>query len=262
MNSSTEGLVLRVQKAGDNDRLCTLLTEKMGLVRAFAKGAARMKHKNFAATTQFAWSSFEVFSLRGRYSIDEALCVEGHFPLRGDAEKLALAAYLCELCIALVPEEQPAPEFCRLMRAAFYYLAAGRAQGIVKAAAEMRMMALSGLAPNLLMCGKCGRYDGDVMFFLPFSGELRCGGCGSDDLYDEGGTTPPLHGYPTYIELVKGSLTALRHTVYAEFDKTFSFSIPGEGVAALNAASESYLLHHLEREFKTLEIYKRLIGDL
>lgn len=248
MNISTEGLILRVQKIGDSDRLCTILTQKMGIIRAFAKGAARIKHKNFSATMQFAWVSVELFSGRDRYIIDEAVCIEGHFSLREDAEKLALAAYLCELSMELVPEGQPAPEMCRLMRAAFYYLSpnslkTSRPQGIIKAAAEMRMIALAGLAPDLLMCEGCGCYEADRMFFLPFSGRIRCGEC---------------EVHEPAIELVKGSLTALRHTIYADFDKTFSFSIPGEGVDALNMASESYLMRHIEREFKTLDIYKKL----
>ena len=83
------------------------------------------------------------------------------------------------------------------------------------------------------------------MFFLPIEGRIRCGKCEIRE--------------PS-IELVKGSLTALRHTIYADFDKTFSFSIPDEGVKALNMASESYLARHVEREFKTLDIYKKLLN--
>ena len=80
------------------------------------------------------------------------------------------------------------------------------------------------------------------MFFLPRSGRIFCGECYRPD------------GEPA-IPLGRGVLTALRHTIYAEFDKLFSFQLPEEALEQLAKASEAYTLCRLERGFTTLDFY-------
>ena len=60
------------------------------------------------------------------------------------------------------------------------------------------------------------------------------------------------------IPLSEAALTALRHTVYADDDKLFSFSLNSEGLEQLNRASEAYLKYRFEKDFKTLNFYKAI----
>ena len=60
------------------------------------------------------------------------------------------------------------------------------------------------------------------------------------------------------IALNPSTLTALRHTIYADDDKLFSFSLSQEGLNVLNLASESYLKYRFEKDFKTLNFYKTI----
>lgn len=52
--------------------------------------------------------------------------------------------------------------------------------------------------------------------------------------------------------------TAMRHCVYAEFDKLFQFTLPEDSIDLLERASEEYLLHISEKSFKTLDFYKTI----
>lgn len=246
MNISTDAIVLRVQKIGERDRLCTLLAGKLGVVRAFAKGAQSLKHKCFAATMQFAYSRFELYSGRDRYLIDEAQCEDTNYAIRTDPDKLALGQYLCELTMNLAAQEEASPDYLHLLRTALYYLAHDkRPIEVIKSATEMRELAWAGYMPDLLMCDKCGAYEAQQMFFLPASGKLRCGDCGVPEFEDS-------------VELACGSLTALRHTVYADVNKNYSFTLPAQGLAKLSEASEKYLLLQTGCDYKTLEFYHML----
>ena len=60
------------------------------------------------------------------------------------------------------------------------------------------------------------------------------------------------------LALNEGTLTVLRHTVYADDDKRFSFALPKDDIVVLNAASESYLKYRFEKDFKTLIFYKTI----
>ena len=78
------------------------------------------------------------------------------------------------------------------------------------------------------------------MIFLPDSGTLLCSACG---------------GQKRGIPLDRGMLTALRYTVYADFDKLFAFRLPEAGLWEVARASEAYVLNTLGRSFPTLDFY-------
>jgi len=245
MNLSTEGIVLRVQTIGESDRLCTLLTARYGVIRAFSKGAKNIKNKNFTATSQFAYGRYELYFSRDRYVIDESHAEQLFVPLRDDIEKLALGQYLCELAGELAPREGDGSCYMRLMLMALHHLAKGsRPAGVIKAASELRMLAMAGYMPDLVMCADCGAYEADVMHFLPLSGRIRCSQCGS--------------GGEVSVELSRGALSAMRHSMYVDLDKTFSFALAEPSLTQLTAAAERYLYTKIERDFTTLDFYKGL----
>ncbi|MDD2417406.1 MAG: DNA repair protein RecO, partial [Oscillospiraceae bacterium] len=53
-------------------------------------------------------------------------------------------------------------------------------------------------------------------------------------------------------------LAAMRHIVYSEFDKCFSFTMSEEGLKQLSVYAEKFMLVQLGRSFKTLEFYNSL----
>jgi DNA repair protein RecO (recombination protein O) len=83
------------------------------------------------------------------------------------------------------------------------------------------------------------------MYFSLKAGVITCGKCHREN---EG---------PTAV-LTSGVLAALRHTIYAPFPKLFSFELSEEGQRMLESASERYVLTQLERNFKTLDFYRRV----
>ena len=161
-------------------------------------------------------------------------------------ERLSLAQYFCELAGALAPQETEAGDFLRLILNALHFLCKGtKPQLLLKSIVEMRMLSLAGYMPNLICCAGCSCYEADEMFFLPRSGVIYCGGC----------LQPSAE--PT-LRLSRGALTGLRHTIYADFDKLFSFNLSEQGMKELSRASEQYVLSTLQRSFNTLDFYNQM----
>ncbi len=246
MQINTDGLVIMEKSVGESDRLITILTRQEGIVRAFAQQAKRLKSKNFSATQLLCYSRFSIYKGRDKYIINDAQPVEVFFDLRRDLERLSLAQYFCELAFALAPEETEAGDFLRLILNALHFLSKGlRPNLLLKSIVEMRMLSLAGYMPNLVCCADCACYEADMMYFLPKSGVLYCADCYRP-------SAEPA------ISFSKGVLTALRHTVYADFDKLFSFQLPPEGQLQLSKVSEAYVLNTLERTFPTLDFYRSM----
>ena len=163
---------------------------------------------------------------------------------RNDLVKLSAAQYFCELCGALAPVEEPSEPYLRLILNSLHLLEASkRPVRLIKAVFEMRILTLSGYMPDLVACRGCGAYEDETMYFYPLDGSLRCGKC-----------RVPGRSLP----LSAGALAALRHSVYADFERLFSFTLTGDSLNEFSAAAEDFLLCRTERTFPTLEFFKSL----
>lgn len=246
MKFKTNGLIIKEQSIGEQDKLVTVLTDSHGIIRAFVRRAKNIKSPKCASTGLLCYSTLSVFENKGTYTIDEAQSVEMFIGLRNDVRNMSLAQYFCELCMTLCPKEQEAYSCLRLILNALHLLSNKKKDSLlIKACVEMRLLALSGYMPDLVMCDQCGAYEASQMLFVPKTGKLFCGSCSTQN--GARGIMAPL-----------SVITALRHTIYADFDKLFSFSVSDSSLKLLNSISESYLSSITEKDFLTLQFFKMM----
>ncbi len=246
MKFQTDGLIIKEQNIGEQDKLVYALTKSHGVIKAFVRGAKNIKNQKCAPSSLLSYSRLTFYKSRESYIIGDARILRIFSKLRGDVKKTCLAQYFCELALTICPREQPAEKFLSLMLNSLYLISEGkRSEELVKPCFEMRLAAMAGYLPDLVMCRECGVYAAEEMYFSPRTGEIECASC---------------HGIKAdgMIKLSEAALTALRHTVYSDDDKLFSFTLSDEGLKMLNAASESYLQYRFEKEFKTLNFYKAI----
>ena len=246
MKFQTDGLIIKEQNIGEQDKLVYALTKSHGVIKAFVRGAKNIKNQKCAPSSLLSYSRLTFYKSRESYIIGDARILRIFSKLRGDVKKTCLAQYFCELALTICPREQPAEKFLSLMLNSLYLISEGkRSEELVKPCFEMRLAAMAGYLPNLVMCRECGVYAAEEMYFSPRTGEIECASC---------------HGIKAdgMIKLSEAALTALRHTVYSDDDKLFSFTLSEEGLKMLNAALESYLQYRFEKEFKTLNFYKAI----
>ena len=223
MKFRTEGLIIKEQNIGEQDKLVHVLTNSNGVVKAFVRGAKNIKGGKAAATSLLSYSLLTFHTGRDSYSIGDARTLRVISKLGGDVKKMCLAQYFCELAGKFAPEGTPAEAYLRLLLNALFYLSRGeRPQALLKAAVEMRILALSGFMPDLVACAQCGEYLTDRTYFYPQKGSFLCENCHRP--------SPE----PCY-ELSRGAISALRHTIYADFEKLFAFSLSPQSEADENA---------------------------
>ena len=246
MKFQTDGLIIKEQNIGEQDKLVYARTKSHGVIKAFVRGAKNIKNQKCAPSSLLSYSRLTFYKSRESYIIGDARILRIFSKLRGDVKKTCLAQYFCELALTICPREQPAEKFLSLMLNSLYLISEGkRSEELVKPCFEMRLAAMAGYLPDLVMCRECGVYAAEEMYFSPRTGEIECASC---------------HGIKAdgMVKLSEAALTALRHTVYSDDDKLFSFTLSEEGLKMLNSASESYLQYRFEKEFKTLNFYKAI----
>lgn len=246
MNLTTNGLIIKEQDIGENNRLVTVLTKSNGIIRAFIKNAGNLKNSKGAATRLLCYSRLNIFKGRGAYIIDDAQCCEMFTALRNNVIKMTLAQYFCELSLYFFPEEAPCEEGLRLILNTLYMISKEkRSDSIIKGSAEMRLASICGYMPDLVCCNKCGKYEDERMNFIPKDGILLCENCSCAKT-------------EYHINTGLGVTAALRHSIYAPLEKIFSFSLSKDGELLFERAAEEYLLSVAGTDFKTLDFYKTL----
>ncbi|HBL41394.1 MAG TPA: DNA repair protein RecO [Ruminococcaceae bacterium] len=242
MRLNTEGLILRESKTGEADRIVTVLTRDMGVVRAFVRGARSVKSTKLSATQLLSYSKISVFMNRDAYTIDEAEPIEVFFHLRSDMVRVSLAMYFCELLAELAPEGGDASEILSMALNSLYLLNGNKLPTQqLKAIFELRLLSLTGYMPNLVACCQCKAYSTDKMYFSPSNGQLWCDRCQPNEF------TRPLD---------IGVVTAMRHICYAEPNKLFSFKLSPAGLLSLEETVQNYLLAQTQRRYKSLDFYR------
>lgn len=242
----TKGVVLRETETKEADKILTLLTADRGKISVIARGVRRKSCKYAACAQQLAYSEWTLYQKGDWYYANEGTTIELFNGLRTDLEALALGCYLAELTEAVTAPEIPAPETLRLLLNGLYALSAlHKPPAIVKPAFELRLLCLAGYEPLADSCAYCGTPDPENPMLDVVQGVLRCGKCGVGER---------LKSLP----LCRDSLAALRHIVYGEAKRLYSFTLGPEALGRLNAAAEAFVSAQLERGFRTLDFYKSL----
>jgi len=238
---TTTGIIIRSKASGD-DRLVTVLTPDHGVLDAVARSAATPRGRLTSATELFCYSRLVLFSYRGSNTIDSADVEETFFDLRKDLEGLALASYFAELCCELAPREEEASAYLRLLLNTLYLIVKrSKPLAQLKAIFELRLLTMAGFMPDLTACSVCGEYKEGSMLFSVENGALYCKDC--------------HRGQAVASEIPAGVLAAMRHILYADFSKLFSFTLPKDSLRVLAGFSERYLLTQMQRGYRSLDFY-------
>ena len=167
--------------------------------------------------------------------------------MRQDLVKFALGCYGAEVTELLAVEGVPNPELLSLLLNSLHALdRLQRPPALIKAAFELRALCLAGYEPMLDGCAVCGREPPEEPRFHLREGVLHCAAC-RGEVGD--GISMPVSG---------AVLSAMRHIVYGDPKRLFSFHLGEEELRTLAGTAEAYLLTQLERGFRTLDFYKQI----
>ena len=248
MHSSTKALVLRSVDYKESDKILTLLTPQDGKVTASARGS-RKKGSSIAAGTQLlTYADMVLYEYQGRWSVKEAAVERQFRGVEQDIERLSLGCYFAEVAEALAVEDLPAPELLSLVLNSLHVLDKRPEKPLeqVKAAFELKVMCLSGYEPILDACAVCGQEPPQQPRFHLKEGVLHCAACREE--VGEGISMP----------LSPSTLAAMRHIVYGDPKRLFSFQLDRDSLEQLSGVCEAYLMTQLERGFGTLDFFKQI----
>lgn len=220
--------------------MLTILSGDMGVISACAYGVRSSKSKLKAATQILCYGDFVLSKKGGEiWRVDSVEILESFYPICEDFEKLALAGYLLELCRdAMADSDQ---NVLALLLNTLYVVAYKAADpDFVKAVFELKLMQYSGYEPQMDRCMVCGNHDAE---HFAFDSGVVCADCKTAS-----------------VKLLSGTICAMRYVLGADTKKLFSFEVSENVKKQLEGVCEKYLLLQTEKNYKSLEYYKKIKG--
>ena len=168
-----EGVVLRVQKLGEADRIITLLTRRHGRVRAVAKGVRRTRSKFGATVEPFSHVDVQLYAGRNLDIVTQAESLTAYGQtIVHDYGRYTAGTAVLETAERLTAEErEPSLRLFLLVIGALRALSE-RDPSLVLDAFLLRAMSVSGYAPALLDCARCGAAGPHRAFSIPAGGSV------------------------------------------------------------------------------------------
>ncbi|NLO10165.1 MAG: DNA repair protein RecO [Clostridiales bacterium] len=242
--TTVTGMVLSAMPVGDYDKRLVILTREHGKISAFAKGARRPNSALLACSQPFSFGLFSLFTGRTSYTVTSAE-ISNYFPeLREDIESVYYGMYFCEFADYITKENNDEKEILKLLYQTLRAVTKRTIElPLIRLVFENKIMALSGVAPQVYNCVKCEKAEADY-FFSVYSGGLLCEDCKMND--------------NSAIKLCTSSVYTLQYIISKDVENLYTFRVSQEVLSELEVVIKRYLNHYLNHEFKSTELLRSL----
>lgn len=243
-----KGVVLTQKPVGEQDKFIDILTEELGVLEVLVKGAGKINSKSGCATQLFAYSAFCLRPGKRGYILDSVSPIRIFYDLRQSVTAVALASYFSQIIQFSVLPQGENLEIQRLLLNCLHFLAQKKyPEDMLKSIFELRMAALLGFMPDVVMCRGCGNYLPEQLWFSIEKGAFLCKEC----------HTPKEEAVQS-VAMTAGTLQAIRHIVLSEMERIFAFRLQEDCQEALSEFAEKFLLYHFDHSFSALQYYKAI----
>ncbi|MBT5476600.1 MAG: DNA repair protein RecO, partial [Chloroflexi bacterium] len=153
---TTDGVVVRTSNLGEADRIITLVTPIHGIVRGVAKAARKPGSKTGGHLDLLKHVSVSVRETRTLHGLSQASTVNGYRGLRDDLDRFSRGSYISEMAERFSVENGANQPLFRLLLDVLNALELSDNPEMAIHFYEMRLLQLSGFAPELSRCVESG----------------------------------------------------------------------------------------------------------
>lgn len=229
-----EAVVLRTYKLGEADRIVSLLSREHGKIRAVAKGVRRTSSKFGARLEPFMVVDAQFYQGRSLDIVQQASSIGAYgSEIAAHYDRFTAANAIVETADRL-SDVDSTPQHYLLLVGALRALSVGaQPSRAILDSYLLRALSLSGWAPSLTDCAKCGAV-GEHFAFVPQLGGIVCDECAP-------------HGAP---RITPGAKALLRALIAGDWDTVASAS-EADAIAASTCVT-AFTQWHVERSIRSL----------
>lgn len=154
---------------GEYDRRLEILTDSMGRISAFARGARKPSSPLVSISRVFAFGEFELYEGRSSYSVNSAKISNYFEELTKDVEKTYYGFYFLELASYFTREGLDATETLKLIYQSLRALnVESLSLPLVRAIYEIKTLEINGLCPDIDLIRERYELSQSVLYAVDF----------------------------------------------------------------------------------------------
>ena len=230
----TKGIIIAENFVNDYDKMLVMLTPNLGKISCSAKGARKTKSPLLAATQFLCFGEYILYKnpTNDVYSINSCDIIEVFYNIRIDLEKLERVSEVTKIIQKVTTENEDNYKILQLYLNTLYVISEkDKNMDLVISTFKMRLLAILGLAPNIIECVECGKKE-DLNFFSFKNNGFKCSQCSKQD-----------KGGMNILEVTKN---AIQYSICSNPKKLYSFEIPLEAIKEFKIVADLYFKLKLE----------------
>ena len=230
-----QGIVLRSYPFGEADCVVVLLSPNNGKIRTVAKGVRKTLSRFGGRLEPFTHVDLVLYEGRNLDTITQVAVLEPFPHLRLDLDAVVAAGTMVEAADAVAQEEESSIRLFLLLQRGLKALEQGETRQDLITSFLLKLADVVGVAPSLMQCASCGRFEGLHRFSFGGGGAVcdRCRIEGSVRLRD---------GLTEYL----AALAAAEMTSLPDPDNSMS----GEAMGI----ARRFVEYHLDRKLNSLAV--------
>ena len=209
-----KGIVIKETTYKENDKIITLLTDKLGKISCIARGAKKTNSPILANSQYLVYSEFVLYKSKKFYYINTGEVINTFYNLRIDFDKLNLIFELTRIINSVTDENQDTEKILQLFLNTIYVMEKQNKDiNVVIAIFKIKLFVLLGFAPRTTVCSNCNNpLENNVIYYDYVSNRFLCENCTGEDKR-------------RYIKISTATLVAIRYIIASDIKKIFSFEL-------------------------------------
>lgn len=242
-----KGIVIKEVQYKENDKIITIMTDKLGKISCMAKGAKKNNSPLLSSSQFLVYSEFLLYKGTNFYHINSAEMIESFYELRVDYDKLERAFEVSKLLNKLAYEEDEETGILSLFLNTLYIISTkDKPFDLVRNVFLLKLLCLLGYTPHLYKCSKCNEkmFGDNITSKTKYYYDRTTNAAICDTCYNKIIENDKLE-IRKYKEISEGTLYAMLYVISSEIKKAFSFDIKGKTLNEFSDFVNEYYLSQI-----------------
>ncbi len=234
----SEAYILRTFPVGEQDKIVVFFSREKGLLRGIAKGARKFGNRFGSSLEPLSRVSVFYYEKEHKDLVVVGNCdlIESRFDLPEDLDTSFMLSYFSELIEAFSPVRSQEDMLFRLLESVLQALKKGVEKKLAGAYFEIWILKISGLLPGFQRCLTCRREIQERGWLSVEKEGVYCDACTPRKKY----AVPPA--LTEFLVWAKKNPPIRLNEVH----------LPGDKLDAIRSTLQSIIIHHMEKEPKSL----------
>ena len=241
-----KGVVIKEIPYKDNDKIITLMTDKLGKISCMAKGAKKTNSALLASCQLLVYSEFVLYKGTNFYHINSAETIDTFYSLRTDYDKLQKAYEITKVLNSLVVENEDTENILSLYLNSLYVISKDMLKfDYIMSIFKLKMLVLLGYSPSIVTCSNCNKRmlsSDNIGYYYSFNtNSILCGEC-HKKLSSEN-KERIKNGW--YVSLSMAAFYGITYIVASDTKKVFSFKVDDKALSEIVKVADRLYLEQI-----------------